>query len=188
MARPREFDAEAALDAAVAVFREQGFAAASAAELTAAMGIGRQSLYDTFGDKAALYLAALDRYLAADLAAHLMALSTGPRAMDGLEILLARVRAGAGEACLAVGARAEFGRGRADVSGRLAAAGRRLTGAIAARIREAQAEGDVAGAVDAAEAAGFLAAAIDGIRLAARGGAGAVQLQTLAEMALRALR
>ena len=55
MARPREFDADAALDGAIGVFREHGFEGASAEMLVNAMGIGRQSLYDTFGDKWQLY-------------------------------------------------------------------------------------------------------------------------------------
>lgn len=188
MARPKEFDTDAALDAATRVFREQGFAGSSAAELTRAMGIGRQSLYDTFGDKAQLYRAALARYTALETDAHLAALSTGPRAIDGLEILLARVRAKAGEPCLAVGAVCEFGRSQPDLTAIQAAGERALAGALAARLREAQDEGDVAAGLDVGEAAAFLAAAIPGIRIAARGGAGAAQLQALAELALRALR
>ncbi len=59
---------------------------------------------------------------------------------------------------------------------------------MAARVREAKAEDDVGDAVDPGEAADFLLASVYAIRLAARGGAGAVQLQSLAELALRALR
>jgi len=188
MARPREFDREAALDAAINVFREQGYAGTSTSDLTQAMQIGRQSLYDTFGDKWQLYLAALARYCAQETEAHRAALSTGPRAIDGLEILLARVRAKAGEGCLSLGAASEFGRRKPDVGAILAAGERPLLTALAARVREAQAEGDVAGAVDAREAAAFVAASLSGIRVAARSGAGAVQLQALAELALRALR
>jgi TetR/AcrR family transcriptional repressor of nem operon len=62
MARPKEFDPETALDAATEVFRRSGYTAASVEELLEAMGINRASLYDTFGDKRQLYLAALDRY------------------------------------------------------------------------------------------------------------------------------
>lgn len=188
MARPRAFDTDAALDAAIGVFRERGFEGTSTGDLTAAMRIGRQSLYDTFGDKWQLYLAALKRYVARESEAHLAALSTGPRAMDGLEILLARVRAQAAQACLGVGSVCEFGRRAPELTVIHEAAGRRLHTAIAQRVRDAQEEGDVAEEVDAAEAAGFLAANIASIRIAARGGAGAVQLQALAELALRALR
>lgn len=62
MPRPKTFDEVAALDAALGVFWARGYESASTADLIAAMGIGRQSLYDTFGDKHQLYLRALERY------------------------------------------------------------------------------------------------------------------------------
>ncbi|MGA1341640.1 MAG: TetR/AcrR family transcriptional regulator [Hyphomonas sp.] len=188
MARPKEFDRQAALDAAIGVFRERGFAGTSTGDLTRAMQIGRQSLYDTFGDKWQLYTAALALYGARETEAHRAALSTGPRAIDGLEIFLARVRAKAGEGCLALGAASEFGRRKPGLTAILAAAERVLLTALASRVNEAQAEGDVAAGLDAREAAAFLAASMSGIRIAARSGASASQLQALAELSLRALR
>lgn len=188
MARPREFDRDLALDGAIAVFREQGFEGASTGDLTRAMQIGRQSLYDTFGDKWQLYLEALKRYTAQETEAHLAALRTGPGAIDGLEIFLARVRAKAGEPCLSVGAICEFGRRKPEVMAIQQGANRMLRTALAARVREAKAEGDAGETVDPGEAADFLLALVNAIRLAARGTAGAVQLQSLAELALRALR
>ena len=62
MARTREFDREEALDRAMHVFWDKGYEATSLSDLLDAMGIARQSLYDTFGDKHALFLEALDRY------------------------------------------------------------------------------------------------------------------------------
>lgn len=62
MPRPREFDPESALESAMQVFWNKGFEATSLADLTEAMGISRSSLYDTFGSKQDLYLAALDHY------------------------------------------------------------------------------------------------------------------------------
>src|SRR3954464_11387329 len=62
MARPKEFDREEALNRAMEVFWSRGYEAASVGELVKRMGINRQSLYDTFGDKHSLYLQALDRY------------------------------------------------------------------------------------------------------------------------------
>ncbi|MEO1084832.1 MAG: TetR/AcrR family transcriptional regulator [Acidobacteriota bacterium] len=60
--RPKTFDRDEALEAALAVFWEKGFGGTAIGDLTGAMGIGRQSLYDTFGDKHSLYLEALRRY------------------------------------------------------------------------------------------------------------------------------
>jgi TetR/AcrR family transcriptional repressor of nem operon len=63
MARPREFDEEAALDAAVQCFWEQGYEATSVRDLAARMGITGASLYNAFGDKRSLYRRSLDFYV-----------------------------------------------------------------------------------------------------------------------------
>ncbi len=62
MARPREFDTGAALDAAMNVFWLKGYAGASLNDLLDAMQIARGSLYKAFDDKRSIYLATLDRY------------------------------------------------------------------------------------------------------------------------------
>ena len=62
MARPREFDMDAALMAAMKLFWEVGYEAASLAQLLAAMGITRGSFYKAFTDKRSLYLLTLDHY------------------------------------------------------------------------------------------------------------------------------
>src|SRR5260370_17271664 len=63
MARPKEFDLERALHRAISVFAQKGFAATSTDELMRVMEVGRQSMYDTFGDKRALFLKALEVYV-----------------------------------------------------------------------------------------------------------------------------
>lgn len=63
MARPRQFDADAALSAAQSTFWAKGYHATSTRELTQAMGLTQPSLYNAFGDKRQLFLQALDDYL-----------------------------------------------------------------------------------------------------------------------------
>jgi TetR/AcrR family transcriptional repressor of nem operon len=62
MARPKEFDPKRALARAVSVFWRLGYENTSMELLMREMGIAKQSLYDTFGDKRALYLKALAYY------------------------------------------------------------------------------------------------------------------------------
>ncbi len=60
--RPRSFDKDAALDAAIGVFWRMGYANASLDDLTAAMNISRPSLYAAFKDKEGLYLACVRKH------------------------------------------------------------------------------------------------------------------------------
>lgn len=74
--RPRSFDADEVLDKARAVFWNLGYAATSLDDLTAATGLNRPSLYAAFGNKHALYMAALERSCSEDTAALAAALAT----------------------------------------------------------------------------------------------------------------
>ena len=64
--RPREFDIEVALDAAIEVFWSKGYDGASLTDLTEALGITRPSLYAAFKDKRGLYLRAIERYASSE--------------------------------------------------------------------------------------------------------------------------
>ena len=188
MGRPREFDADTALDGAIGVFREHGFEGASAEMLVGAMGIGRQSLYDTFGDKWRLYRSAVRRYGMGECAAHSEALRGGVRGIDGIDAMLRRVVETAHQPCLGVSSICEFGVSRADLAEVHAPLARTLRTAVADRVRDAQREGDAASDLDPEVIAEFLIANIAGIRLAGRGGANGAALTGLADMALKALR
>jgi TetR/AcrR family transcriptional regulator, transcriptional repressor for nem operon len=188
MARPKEFDKEQALDAAIGLFREHGFEGTSADMLVHAMKIGRQSLYDTFGDKWQLYCSALRRYTAVETQAHVAALRSAPRAIDGINAMIERVVSNARHACLGVNAICEFGRTQRDSTAIRDAAERTLRAAIVGHVRQAQGEGDIASDLDPDHIATFLSASFAGIRIAARGGAKAEQLRALGQLAMRALR
>ena len=112
MARPREFDRADALSKAMAVFWLKGYAATSTADLLEAMQIGRQSMYDTFGDKHALYLEALQHYNESSIAELLRSLQSGT-AIDGIAKMLytfaARPEKDNAKGCMGVNAVCEFG-------------------------------------------------------------------------------
>ncbi|MEO8631551.1 MAG: helix-turn-helix domain-containing protein, partial [Betaproteobacteria bacterium] len=62
MVKGKQFDKHEALDEAMHVFWEKGYHATSIQDLVDRLGVNRQSLYDTYGDKDRLFLAALTRY------------------------------------------------------------------------------------------------------------------------------
>ena len=62
--RPRQFETTEVLDRAIEVFSEHGYSATSLDLLAAAMGLNRPSIYNAFGDKAGVYRAALEHFVA----------------------------------------------------------------------------------------------------------------------------
>ena len=82
--RPREFDKDQALDAAMQAFWAKGYEATSMAELMAATGLHKGSIYQAFGDKHSLFLQALQRYLADMRETERTVLRNAPTPLDGL--------------------------------------------------------------------------------------------------------
>jgi AcrR family transcriptional regulator len=85
--RPRAFCKDEALNAAISVFAEKGYEAASLSDLTKAMGINRVSMYATFGNKEALFRLAMDRFTQVG-GQHLAACLSSGTAKDGITRLL----------------------------------------------------------------------------------------------------
>ncbi len=94
--RPRGFDPEKALDAAICTFWKHGYEGASLEALTTAMGINRPSLYAAFGDKADLFEKAVRRYQATNVAAMGEALHAATDLDGAIEAYFAAVRRNVG--------------------------------------------------------------------------------------------
>ncbi len=82
--RPREFDIDIALDAAMQQFWRKGYEATSMADLMAATGLHKGSIYGTFGDKHSLFVQALKRYLWEMNRTETEALKDAETPLDGL--------------------------------------------------------------------------------------------------------
>lgn len=78
MGRPRGFDIDEALLAAMQAFWTRGYDATSLRDLTEAMGISGPSLYAAFGDKRELYLKTIERYADVDACAPIVAFEAEP--------------------------------------------------------------------------------------------------------------
>src|SRR5258708_37217740 len=86
--RPRGFDRDTALEAAMFLFWRKGFATTSMNDLCDAMGVGSPSLYAAFGSKEALYLEAVEQYARTQGPPVWDKLAEGATARAGIENLL----------------------------------------------------------------------------------------------------
>ena len=86
--RPREFDVDDALDAAMKAFWSKGYEATSLTDLMAATGLHKGSLYQTFGDKHSLFIQALKRYLDAMRSRKNELLRHAPTPLEGIRSVM----------------------------------------------------------------------------------------------------
>lgn len=169
------------------MFREHGYEGTSTRMLLKSMGIGRQSFYDTFGDKLSLYHSALKRYADDETRRHLAALRIGDRGLEAIRSMLLRVIADAREPCLGIGSICEFGCRDAEVNQINAMADKVLQRAIIERLEEARTDGALASGITPQEAMHFVMANVASIRISARAGASRSALDTIERLVMRAL-
>jgi len=192
MARPKEFDRDAALSSAMNLFWQKGYEGASTDELLSAMRIGRQSMYDTFGDKHKLFMEALACYHEGNgmVLGRYPAEGLTPLGVIGLFLghfadMAPEDRA---RGCMGINATTAFGQSDPQVTA-LARRTAELSQAIIERqIRAAQAAGELAATLDAPEAASFLYATLQGLTVRAQAGASPEELRHAADFAMRALK
>lgn len=97
MPRPRSFDEDAVLEGAVRIFQECGLEGASIPQITERLGICRQSLYNAFGGKKALFLKALDLYGQREIDAKLRLLSHEGSPLENVRTVIRGIAAGASQ-------------------------------------------------------------------------------------------
>jgi TetR/AcrR family transcriptional regulator, transcriptional repressor for nem operon len=192
MTRPKEFDRDTAVGRAMSVFWRKGFAATSTDDLLRAMKIGRQSMYDTFGDKWRLYVEALERYQQESVAGHLDRLRSTASPLAGIEALLVGLipanRAAREKGCMGVGSISEFGSGDTELAKLRAGSGGVLRQALVERLQGARAAGEIGETVDIERAARFVETTMLGLRVAAKAGESAQALRDTAAFAIARLR
>jgi TetR/AcrR family transcriptional regulator, transcriptional repressor for nem operon len=193
MARPKEFDEDTALMRAMELFWEQGYAASSLAQLTACMGINRQSLYDTYGDKRGLFLKALDRYCGLIGGRLLASLATEAPGLDEIKATIAAligflVEFPKPRACLMANTAMEIAPHDRTVADKVQTFHRSVESAFAAALRNARRRGEIASTADPAALAKYLVSVANGMAVAAKAGATRQNLRDIAGVALTALQ
>lgn len=173
MGRPKQFDPDAAIEQAMDVFWRKGYAATTPQDLVDALGIGKGSLYNTFGSKHALFERALRRYRDSQAAALIEMLEeSGPvkeRLRSALWLLVEMDLADPDRrGCMAVNAAAELA-GTDEVATELV---RRMFDRteedFSALVEEGQRAGDITSGRDAGAAGSLLLTTVVGLRLMAR--------------------
>ena len=189
--RPRAFDREAALGAAMLVFWRKGFSAASMNDLCDAMSIRPPSLYAAFGSKEALYLEAVEHYVRTIGPPIWGKLTEGATARASIETLLMAAGeilpqspsapAGCMAALGAVGD--EWPAPVADVVRRVRLD---MLGQLRARLDAAVADSELPPSTDTARLSRFYLGVFQGMAIQARDGATAEELKGVAEAAMAA--
>jgi AcrR family transcriptional regulator len=191
MPRTKEFDRESAVETAIAVFRTNGYQATTTDDLRHAIGIGRQSLYDTFGGKKPLYVEALRCYNDQRLALFTRLIADAPSALDGItEVLVATARESARERslrCLGVEAASTFSGDDAEVGAVVNATARAMKALFRDVVARAKAEGALRQSLDVDEVVRLVNCVLLGLRVAARGGAPPSELRSIAKTLVRGL-
>jgi AcrR family transcriptional regulator len=188
--RPRAFDPDAALEAALHVFWQQGYEGTALSDLTAAMGINRPSIYATFGNKEALFRKALDRYsermtnYTAEALKEPTARAVAERLLVGTADWLSCP--GNPKGCLMVQGALACGEEADPIRKELIS--RRTTGeaALCERFERAKLAGDPTAGADPADLARYIMAVMHGMSVQAAGGANRAALQGVIAMSLRA--
>lgn len=173
MARPREFDEDEVLDAAVQCFWARGFGATSVRELAEGMGLTSASLYNAFGDKRALYERALAHYLDHSVRERIARLESTVSPREAIasffrEIILRsacdRLRRG----CLLVNAALEVAPHDAQFRRIVATELKLIEGFFLRSVQSGQRSGDISLAQDAHDMARLLLGVLLGLRVLAR--------------------
>jgi AcrR family transcriptional regulator len=191
MGRPRGFDEDAALEAAMRVFWEKSYEGATMADLTKAMGINRSSIYAAFGDKESLFQRIMERYREERMSYIRQAL-----ALPSLREVVARLIYGTAEflsapgnprGCLSVQGALACGTDAEPVKQAIIHWRRSGEAALKKRLQQAQSEGDFPGEIQPADFARYLASVIAGLGIQAANGATRAELRRVAEIALRCI-
>ena len=191
MPRVKEFDEAEVLDQALELFRARGFKHTSFADLVDELGVSRQSLYDTYGDKQTLYQTALKRYLdrALDGIRRKLDDSAPIRAVMGglFDGILAGSCSKGSPGCFMVNSMVELSPHDADIRAAAQTHAREIQGLLAARLSTAQRKGEIARSKDPAALARYFYHTILGLSVASRALGDTEGLKQTAHLALQVL-
>ncbi len=183
---------DAALDAALLVFRERGYHAASLAELGAAMNLTVGSIYKAFADKRAIFIAAFDRYIGLRKSQLNRRLEPARSGLDKVRVMLEfyaessygpEGRLG----CLVVGSITELSLFDTEITSRLVASLRRVKMQFRSFIELGKSDGSVSTNIDPEASASLLLSLVQGFRVVGKTGRTRAEMMAAVDEAMRLL-
>jgi TetR/AcrR family transcriptional repressor of nem operon len=176
MARCKEFDEEAVLASAVALFTRQGYNATSAQDLVDNLGISRSSLYDTYGDKRTLFIKALVKYREERTNELIAFIDQSDDVVKGIKHIFYKMQEAAlhGEldkGCFILNSTIEMAPHDAEIAGIVNDNMQVVEDALYRALKRGQDDGQVNKSHSARALARFIFNNISGIRIAAKSGA-----------------
>lgn len=189
--RPRSFDRNAVLRAAMGLFQAHGYEGTSMADLTAAMGIPAPSLYNAFGSKEGLFRETVEYYVANDGGATARALREQPTARSAIETMMRSALTTAADGseslgCLVVLGATNCAEEHRDIDDFLKGHRQGNCEAIHQRLLRGQAEKELPDKVDTAALASFYATIMNGLAIQIRDGVPRTALEKVVETAMAA--
>ena len=190
MGRNREFDDEAVLDRASRLFWRRGYEVVSVQELEASTGLGRGSLYNAFGDKEGLFLAALERYVdrhGATPFRHLAERDVGRGIRRMLEAIVERMSDPANpRGCLLTNTSLAHGSGSSRIDAAVAGKVREMEGLLEEAIARAREEGQIEADASPRRLARFYGAVAQSLGVMHKALGNEAGLRAIVETAMRA--
>jgi TetR/AcrR family transcriptional regulator, transcriptional repressor for nem operon len=191
MVRTKQFDKHRALDEAMELFWERGYNATSISDLVDHLGVNRQSLYDTFGGKDELFLAALERYRKLQSAPVQQLLEReGPAAevlREFFQKFVDTLVDGSAKGCFMANTITELAGRDEGVSKVCAANARQIETAFAGLLLRAQQAGEIPADRPVLPLARFLASLLNGLAVTAKATPDRKVLEDIVGVALRSL-
>ena len=165
----KKFDRDEVLERAMQLFWEQGYEATGMTELIGHMGIGRQSLYDTFGDKRSLYIETLAHYFRTRVGPIMAQLRAPGSPLENVRQVFRMWEKMAEEGhctgCMVGNSTAEMGYNDTEIQEKLAGYLRALEGAFHDTFVRAEAQGELPRGQSPRDLARHLVNTIQGVAL-----------------------
>ncbi|MFD1774064.1 TetR/AcrR family transcriptional regulator [Paenibacillus rhizophilus] len=190
MARSKEFDIDTVLRKAMYLFWSQGYEKTSMKDLVETMGVHKRSMYDTFGDKHALFMKAMERYnelVRASVDARIQGQTSAKQAIRSIFEMVINVEDVRPAGCLIVNTACELALLDPEAAAKVSEYFAKTENLLSELITHGQATGEISGHYDAGQLSHYLLNALTGLRVLVKTTNDRQKLENIIDMTLAVL-